>query len=323
MTRTALKGGVATFVGSWSSDKSMAAAITAGVAGWKVTDEALKYTGGQVKSDLNEKYAAAGITSAEKAMELYDENDEHSYAERVKDGKADLREQGKADRDANGNSLSESEVNRVLGEMSRQLATNASASLQSILDKALGDSQNKMSQAFEQKLKELYNNQKNANAVSSMSNAFQLGFSERMVFGTADMGSTEVSSAFTPKDPDAVDDKYKFESGAEPDSADTGGPDIPSPEEMQEEINNRVNDMMRDINEQPTQVQEVVETRITEIKRSFDTSKPDHSIQELDAIINKLAGNNSPEAEAIRQKATAAKADLEKQVRENSGGENK
>lgn len=323
LTRTALKGGVATFVGSWSSDKSMAAAITAGVAGWKVTDEALKYTGGQVKSDLNEKFAAAGITSAEKARELYDDNDEHSYAERVKDGKADLREQGKADRDANENSLSESEVNRVLGEMSRQLATNASASLQSILDKALGDSQNKMSQAFEQKLKELYNNQKNANAVSSMSNAFQLGFSERMVFGTADMGSTEVSSAFTPKDPDAVDDKYKFASGAEPDSADTGGPDIPSPEDnsrMQEEIDNRVNQMMEEINNGSTEVTEVVNRTVTEITHSFDTSKPEKTIQELEGIISKLEGMEGDKAKELLAQVKVAKTNIEAEMNKETGG---
>ena len=323
-TRMALKGGIATFAGSWSADKSMAAGITAGVAGWKVTDEALKYTGGQVKSDLNEKYAALGITSSEDAMKLYDDNDQHSFADQVKDGKAALREQGENDRNSGQGNLSESEVNRVLGEMSRQLATDASASLQSILNKALGDSQHKMSQAFEQKLRELYNNQKKANAVASMGNAFQLGFSERMVFGTADRESTHISSAFNPANPDEIDRRYvagATDTGNEqPGPGDTG---MPTPEEvnanMQQEIDDRVNQMMEDVTNSSTGVTEVVNRTVTEIRQTYDTSKPDKTIQELEGIISKLEGMEGDKAKELLAQVKIAKKDIEAEMKNKTG----
>ena len=277
LTRVALKGGVATFAGAWNSDKSLGAGITAGIAGWKVTDEALKYTGGQVKNDLNQKYAAAGIKSEKDARDLYDQNEGHSYADRVKEGKQELARQGSIDRANNSNSLSEEEVNRVMGEMARQLSMNASASLQSILDKALGESQNKMSKAFEQKLKQLFDNQKNANAVASMSNAFQLGFSERMVFGTAGKESTNLTAS-----------AYDVDHSADIDESNHVDEQFDKAN-FEAEVKEKVDDVLGEITEEPkTEVIEKVESIVKTIHHDYSTANVDRSIEELGRLLAQL-----------------------------------
>ena len=91
---------------------------------------------------------------------------------------------------------------------------------------------------------------------------------------------------------------------------------MPTPEEvnanMQQEIDDRVNQMMEDVTNSSTGVTEVVNRTVTEIRQTYDTSKPDKTIQELE-------GMEGDKAKELLAQVKIAKKDIEAEMKNKTG----